>query len=157
MLEPRAPSPEPGARSRAPSPKSRVPSPSPSLYTQVTSNFDSAAGKVESKWFDGGKTNICYNALDRHVKAGHGDQVCFHHEGNEESDELQDWTYQQALDEVSKVANVLKARGVVKGDTVTQRGQSAPLAAPQLGSCAPPPGAPGGSGQLGTPRKRPPP
>jgi acetyl-CoA synthetase len=66
----------------------------------VTTNFDSAAGDVESKWFDGGKTNICYNALDRHVKAGHGEQVCFHHEGNEESDELQDWTYQQTLDEV---------------------------------------------------------
>ena len=85
----------------------------------VTSNFDSAAGDVESKWFDGGKTNICYNALDRHVKAGHGEQVCFHHEGNEESDELQDWTYQQTLDEVSRVANALKARGVKKGDTVT--------------------------------------
>ena len=68
----------------------------------VTSNFNAAEGKVESKWFDGGKTNICYNALDRHVKAGHGDQICFHHEGNEESDELQDWTYQQTLDEVSR-------------------------------------------------------
>ena len=131
-----SPSPIPSACSSPEPRKSRVPSPSPSLYTQVTSNFDSAAGKVESKWFDGGKTNICYNALDRHVKAGHGDQVCFHHEGNEESDELQDWTYQQALDEVSKVANVLKARGVVKGDTVMQHGQSAPLAGPQFSSCA---------------------
>ena len=85
----------------------------------MISNFDSAVGKVESKWFDGGKTNICYNAVDRHVAAGLGAQVAFHHEGNEESDELQDWTYQQVLDEVSKVANVLKDRGVVKGDTVT--------------------------------------
>ena len=73
----------------------------------VTSNFNAAEGKVESKWFDGGKTNICYNALDRHVKAGHGDQICFHHEGNEESDELQDWTYQQTLDEVSRLTLTL--------------------------------------------------
>jgi acetyl-CoA synthetase len=85
----------------------------------VVSNFDSSAGKVESKWFDGGKTNICYNALDRHVAAGRGDQIAFYHEGNEVDDELQHWTYAQVLDEVSRVANVLKARGVKKGDKVT--------------------------------------
>lgn len=89
------------------------------LLPQVVSNFDSSAGKVESKWFDGGKTNICYNALDRHVAAGRGDQIAFYHEGNEVDDELQHWTYAQVLDEVSRVANVLKARGVKKGDKVT--------------------------------------
>ena len=78
----------------------------------VDSNFASSKGKVFSKWFEGGKTNICYNAIDRHVKDGFGDQIAFYHEANDEDDEVESWTYAQALDEVSRLANVLKAKGV---------------------------------------------
>ena len=85
----------------------------------VSSNFDKDAGTVETKWFSGGKTNVCYNALDRHVAAGAGDQICFYHEGNDEDDDVKDWTYAEALAEVQRVANVLKSKGVKKGDTVT--------------------------------------
>jgi len=85
----------------------------------VSSNFDSSAGTVFTSWFKGGKTNICFNAIDRHVTAGHGDQIAFYHEANDESEEMQAWTYQQVLDEVSRLANVLKAKGVKKGDRVT--------------------------------------
>eukprot|EP00959_Pyramimonas_sp_CCMP1952_P254992 5325727-Pyramimonas_sp.AAC.1 len=46
-------------------------------------NMDVSKGKVDVKWFAGGKTNIAYNALDRHVKAGNGDKVAFYWEGNE--------------------------------------------------------------------------
>ena len=43
--------------------------------TVVRSNFKRSEGKIENAWFEGGITNLCYNCLDRHVEAGHGDQV----------------------------------------------------------------------------------
>lgn len=70
----------------------------------VDANFDSTKGKVFSSWFSGGTTNLCYNALDRHVAAGKGDQVAFYHESNEEGEELPAWTYAQALAEVCAAA-----------------------------------------------------
>ena len=42
-----------------------------------TSNFHLSKGPVELAWFAGGTTNMCFNALDRHVLAGHGDRVAF--------------------------------------------------------------------------------
>ena len=39
-------------------------------------------GPISIEWFKGGRTNIAYNALDRHVLAGHGDQVALYYEGN---------------------------------------------------------------------------
>ena len=45
-------------------------------------NFDMNKGPISIDWFQGGKTNICYNALDRHVAAGHGDDVAILWEGN---------------------------------------------------------------------------
>jgi acyl-coenzyme A synthetase/AMP-(fatty) acid ligase len=50
-------------------------------------------GKIFTKWFDGGTTNICYNALDRHVASGDGDKIAFYHEANDEGEELASWTY----------------------------------------------------------------
>ena len=85
----------------------------------VESNFAASKGKVQSSWFQGGKTNICYNALDRHVAAGKGDQVCFHHEGNDEDEDLKSWTYAETLAEVERLANVLKSKGVKAGDRVS--------------------------------------
>ena len=40
-------------------------------------NFDRRKGQVYTTFFDGGRTNICYNALDRHVEQGRGSQPCF--------------------------------------------------------------------------------
>jgi acetyl-CoA synthetase len=40
-------------------------------------------GPVSVKWFTGAQTNVSYNALDRHVKAGKGDKVAFYWEGND--------------------------------------------------------------------------
>ena len=85
----------------------------------VDANFAASKGKVESKWFSGGKTNICYNALDRHVAAGHGDQVAFYHEANDEDEEMAPWTYAETLAEVERLANVLKSKGVKPGDRVS--------------------------------------
>ena len=69
-----------------------------------------------AKWFVGGTLNVSYNCLDRHVEAGHGDQVAFHFEG--EPGDTRTLTYAGLLDEVQRAANALKALGVEKGDRV---------------------------------------
>ena len=69
-----------------------------------------------AKWFVGGKLNVSYNCLDRHVEGGHGDQVAFHWEG--EPGDTRTLTYADLLAEVQRAANALKALGVEKGDRV---------------------------------------
>jgi acetyl-CoA synthetase len=69
-----------------------------------------------AKWFVGGKLNVTENCLDRHVRAGHGGQVAFHWEG--EPGDSRAVTYQELLDETSRVANLLRELGVKKGDRV---------------------------------------
>ena len=69
-----------------------------------------------AKWFVGGKLNVCHNAVDRHVVAGHGDQVAYHWEG--EPGDTRTITYGDLHREVQKAANALKALGVQKGDRV---------------------------------------
>ncbi|MBW2700620.1 MAG: acetate--CoA ligase [Deltaproteobacteria bacterium] len=75
-------------------------------------------GNVFIKFFEGGKTNITYNCLDRHVKDGKGDRQAIIWEGNE-PDESKTFTYSELLAEVNKFANVLKDKGVKKGDRVS--------------------------------------
>jgi len=69
-----------------------------------------------SRWFVGGKLNVSYNCLDRHVLAGHGERVAFHFEG--EPGDTRTVTYGQLLDETQRFANVLKGLGVERGDRV---------------------------------------
>jgi len=78
---------------------------------------DFSFGKeVYIKWFIGGQTNICVNALDRHLDK-RGDQIAFIWEGNEPGVDKK-LTYRQVHTEVCKFANVLKSLGVRKGDRV---------------------------------------
>ena len=72
--------------------------------------------RPNAKWFSGGKLNACYNAVDRHVEAGHGDKVAFIAEG--EPGDVRVFSFAQVKDRVSQIANGLKAQGVVKGDRV---------------------------------------
>jgi len=81
-------------------------------------NFHRSRGPIFVKWFEGGTTNVCHNALDRHVAAGHGGRVAFYWEGNDVGD-AQVWTYGQLLELVCQIANGLKALGVGRGDDVT--------------------------------------
>jgi len=69
-----------------------------------------------AKWFVGGKLNVSVNCLDRHVAAGHGDQVAYHWEG--EPGDTRTITYAQLLEDVQRVANALKSLGIGKGDRV---------------------------------------
>jgi acetyl-CoA synthetase len=70
-----------------------------------------------AQWYGGGKLNVAYNCLDRHVEAGYGDRVAFYYEG-EPVDERAAITYRQLLDEVVRAANGLKELGVGKGTPV---------------------------------------
>ena len=80
-------------------------------------NFDRNKGPISVKWFEGGQTNIAYNCLDRHLD-NRSDQVAIIWEGNEPGED-RTITYRELHEEVSKFANVLKSRGVKKGDRVS--------------------------------------
>ncbi len=73
--------------------------------------------EVYLKWFLGGKLNVSYNCLDRHLEK-RGDQVALIWEGNEPSDDKK-FTYKELHEQVCKFANVLKSHGIKKGDKVT--------------------------------------
>ncbi|MEV4320661.1 acetate--CoA ligase [Microbispora rosea] len=70
-----------------------------------------------AKWFIGGKLNVAYNCVDRHVEAGRGDKVAFYWEGEPEGDS-RTITYADLQQEVAKAANALQELGVRKGDRV---------------------------------------
>jgi len=78
-------------------------------------DYDLAAGDI--KWFEGGKLNVSYNCLDRHVENGYGERTALIWEGNNPEEDKK-FTYSNLLDEVQKFSNVLKSHGVVKGDRV---------------------------------------
>ena len=69
-----------------------------------------------AKWFTGGRLNVAYNCLDRHVEGGLGDRVAFHFEG--EPGDTRTITYAELLDEVGRCANALRSLGVSRGDRV---------------------------------------
>jgi acetyl-CoA synthetase len=73
--------------------------------------------KADIKWFVGGKTNISYNCLDYQIEKGKGDKVAILFQGEPE-DDVKKFTYKELLKQVSRFANVLKKKGVKKGDRV---------------------------------------
>ncbi len=83
-------------------------------YDKVWEKTDLFPGK----WFVGGKLNVAYNCLDRHVKAGKGDHIAIIWEADEPG-QVRKYTYDELLKEVSKVANGMKKLGLQKGDRVT--------------------------------------
>ncbi|TQS25728.1 acetate--CoA ligase [Microbispora sp. KK1-11] len=70
-----------------------------------------------AKWFIGGKLNVAYNCVDRHVEAGRGDKVAYYWEGEPDGDS-RTITYADLQKEVAKAANALQELGVRKGDRV---------------------------------------
>ncbi|MFA6109598.1 MAG: acetate--CoA ligase [Candidatus Latescibacterota bacterium] len=80
-------------------------------------NYDLTKGPIVVEYFKGGKTNIVYNCLDRHL-AKRGDQVAIIWEGNEPGEDAR-ITYRQLHEQVCRFANVLKSRGVKRGDRVS--------------------------------------
>jgi acetyl-CoA synthetase len=79
-------------------------------------NYTVSKGPIRIEWFVGGKTNITYNCLDRHLETRR-DQVAMIWEGNEPGEDSQ-ITYGELHEKVCKFANVLKSHHVKKGDRV---------------------------------------
>lgn len=98
-----------------------------SFWTEQSSSFldwltpwstlhEGDMGKGEARWFIGGKLNVTLNCIDRHLPQ-RADQVAILWEGDEPGDDL-DVTYRELHEQVCRLANVLKSRGVQKGDRV---------------------------------------
>jgi len=97
------------------------------------SDWSYDAKDLHIKWFIDGKLNVSYNCLDRHL-AKRGDQVAILWEGDDPKDD-QKITYRQLHAEVCRFANVLKARGVKKGDRVCLYMPMVPAAAVAMLAC----------------------
>ena len=102
-------------------------------YTRVK-RTSFAPGNVSIEWFGDGTTNVSLNCIDRHL-AKRADQVAIIWEGDDPT-ESKSITYRQLHDEVCRFANVLKAHGVKKGDTVTIYLPMIPEAAYAMLACA---------------------
>ncbi|GAC1035271.1 acetate--CoA ligase [Pseudomonas sp. No.117] len=87
-----------------------------------------------TRWFSGGQLNVAYNCIDRHL-AARGDQTAILWEGDDPADS-QAITYRQLHEQVCRLANVLKARGVEKGDRVCLYLPMIPEAAYAMLACA---------------------
>ncbi|GIG90943.1 acetate--CoA ligase [Plantactinospora endophytica] len=87
-----------------------------------------------AKWFVGGKLNVAYNCLDRHVAAGNGDRVAIHWEG--EPGDNRSITYAELLALTSQAANALTDLGVTAGDRVAIYLPMIPEAAVAMLACA---------------------
>jgi acetyl-CoA synthetase len=86
------------------------------------------------KWYVGGKTNIAYNALDRHIEAGKGDKLAIIWE--DETGRKKKFTYHELSDEVNKMANALRGIGIRKGDRVAIYMPNVPEIAISMLACA---------------------
>ncbi|MDG1326053.1 MAG: acetate--CoA ligase [Opitutales bacterium] len=87
-------------------------------WDQVRSfNYNSDNAPIDIKWYEGAKTNVCYNCVDRHLEF-RSNKTAIIWEGNEPGED-KTVSYKELHLQVSKFANVLKTRGVKKGDRVS--------------------------------------
>ena len=106
----------------------------PDIYDQDFDTFWEREGRERVSWFEpfsklyeweppyakfflGGKLNVCFNCVDRHVEAGKGSKVAFYWEG-EPADDRREITYADLQRDVVRFANALKKIGVKKGTPV---------------------------------------
>tara|TARA_R110000796_G_scaffold11478_8_gene38686 strand:+ start:32307 stop:34202 length:1896 start_codon:yes stop_codon:yes gene_type:complete len=87
------------------------------------------------RWFSGGEVNTCFNALDRHIEDGRGDQAALIYDSPVTST-VETFTYTRLRDEVARLAGALQARGVTKGDRVIIYMPMIPQAAMAMLACA---------------------
>ena len=99
-----------------------------------TSVLDSSEAPVY-RWFSGGKLNTCYNALDRHIKAGRGDQLALVFD-SAMTGARRSFTFTELRDEVALFAGALADAGVEVGDRVIVYMPMVPEAAIAMLGCA---------------------
>jgi propionyl-CoA synthetase len=86
-------------------------------------------------WFSDGELNTCFNALDRHVRDGRGDQAALIYD-SPVTGTARRYTYRELLDQVARMAGVLRDIGVTKGDRVVIYMPMIPEAAISMLACA---------------------
>ena len=87
------------------------------------------------RWFSGGEMNTCYNAVDRHVENGRGDQTAIIYD-SPVTDTIRKISYTELLDQVATFAGALKAQGAEKGDTIIIYMPMIPEAVVSMLACA---------------------
>ncbi|MDN5569381.1 MAG: AMP-binding protein, partial [Paracoccus sp. (in: a-proteobacteria)] len=87
------------------------------------------------EWFSDGMVNTCWNAIDRHVQAGHGDRLAVIHD-SAMTGKVERLTYAQLQDQVARLAGVLAAHGIGKGDRVIIYMPMIPQALQAMMACA---------------------
>ena len=102
-------------------------------YTKVK-NTSFQRGNVSIKWFEDGELNAAYNCIDRHLPEK-ADKIAFYVEGDSEGEDSV-VTYQELHDEVGRLANLLRAQGIQKGDRVAIYMPMIPQAAYAMLACA---------------------
>ncbi|SUW13878.1 Acetyl-coenzyme A synthetase [Brevibacterium iodinum] len=102
--------------------------------TEPTKAVDDSNAPIY-RWFPDGELNVCYNALDRHVANGRGDQAAIIYD-SPVTDTVRSITYAALLYEVSRFARALADRGVTKGDRVVIYMPMIPEAAVAMLACA---------------------
>jgi propionyl-CoA synthetase len=94
-----------------------------------------ASGEPLYRWFSDGRMNTCYNALDRHVEAGHGERPALVHVSPVTGTQ-RTFTYAEMLDEVARFAGALAGLGVGRGDRVVLSMPMVPEAVIGMLACA---------------------
>ena len=79
--------------------------------------WDTKNRKIDHKWFADGQLNVSYNCLDRHLNTPAANKVAILFQGEEENN-VRKITYKELHEMVCKFANVLKSKGIKKGDRV---------------------------------------
>jgi propionyl-CoA synthetase len=87
------------------------------VLSRTTKTLKSGASHDHWEWFPGGEISTCYNCVDRHVLAGHGDAPAILYD-SPVTQTKERITYRQLLDQVETFAGVLREEGVKKGDVV---------------------------------------
>jgi propionyl-CoA synthetase len=87
------------------------------------------------RWFEGGMVNTCFNALDRHIENGRGEQAALIYD-SPVTNTIETFTYNRLRDEVARLAGALHAKGVTKGDRVIIYMPMIPQAAMAMLACA---------------------
>ncbi|WP_417720400.1 propionyl-CoA synthetase [Salipiger sp.] len=95
--------------------------------------FDKGDGMFE--WFSDGMVNTCWNAVDRHVEAGRGDEIAIMHE-SPITHATKGFTYRELQARVASLAGALRARGIEKGDRVIIYMPMVPEALEAMLACA---------------------
>ncbi|MET3810616.1 acetyl-CoA synthetase [Arthrobacter sp. UYEF3] len=99
----------------APGRSSAAGTPWHTAHRRIPADVDAGTGP-DIRWFEGGKLNVAYNCVDRHVAAGRGNKVALHFEG--EPGDRRTISYAELQREVSKAANALLDLGITQGDRV---------------------------------------